>query len=126
VAQKIHIFDEEINELDSWRFRATLTKDDGSPLGSAALTALTLTVYDLETNGIINGLNQANILNAGRGTIDAAGNLTVALESADNPVVTSDNLRERHRARVIGSWNSGKGHTSKEFEFTIVNLSIVP
>jgi hypothetical protein len=119
-------FGTPINELNSWSFTADLTKDDGSALGPTALETLTLTLYDVVTNAIINAVDHVDIKNTGRGVLDAAGHLIVSLESADNPILTAANPKEKHKALLIGTWNGGKGYTSQEILFTVVNLNKVP
>ena len=115
-------FGTPINELNSWAFTADLTKDDGTPLGPAALDTLTLTLYDVATDLIINGVDHVDIKNTGRGALDAAGHLVVSFTSADNAIVSTENLKEKHKALIIGTWNGGDGYTSQEITFTVLNL----
>ena len=119
-------FGTPINELNSWSLTADLTKDDGMALGPTALETLTLTLYDVTTNAIINAVDHVDILNVGRGALDAAGHLIVSFESADNPIVTPANPKEKHKALIIGTWNEGKGYTSQEIIFTVANITRVP
>ena len=42
-----------------------------------------LCVADTLTSAVINAVEQVNILNTGRGTIDSLGNLAITLEAAD-------------------------------------------
>ena len=66
-----------------------ITKPDGAALTPAepGLT-LRLTLYALdEAQTIINGLDDTNILNAGRGTLSSLGELVIGLMDADNPIV---------------------------------------
>ena len=124
-------FPNAVNELNSWSFTATLTKDDGTALGPTALETLTLTLYDWKTRddpptfGIINELDHEDILNASRGTLDAAGHLVVSLESDDNPLIGTGPT-EVHKALIIGTWNSGNGYTSLEITFTVTNITKAP
>lgn len=119
-------FGTPINELNSWSFTADLTKDDGTALGPAALTTLTLTLYDVATNVIINAVDHVDIKNTGRGALDTLGHLVVSLTSADNPIVTAGSTKEKHKALIIGTWGSGAGYTSQEILFSILNLNKVP
>lgn len=118
-------FSVPVNELNSWSFTCDLTKDDGTVLGPTALDTLTLTLYDVATGTIINAVDHANIKNTGRGALDALGHLVVSLVSADNPIVGSG-TKEKHKALIIGTWNSGAGYTSQEVLFTVVNVNKVP
>jgi hypothetical protein len=97
-----------VNEFNSWSFTADLSKDDGSPLGPTALETLTLTLYDIATDGVLNTVDHVNIKNTGRGMLDAQGHLVVTLISQDNPIV-GPGPQEQHKALVIGTWNGGAG-----------------
>jgi hypothetical protein len=118
-------FGTPINELNSWSFTADLSKDDGTALGPSALTTLTLTLYDVTTNAIINAVDHVDIKNTGRATLDALGHLVVSLTSADNPIVGTG-AKEKHKALIIGTWNAGAGYLSQEIIFTVVNVNKVP
>ena len=116
-----------INELDSCEIACSqLTKEDGTILTPAALQTLTLTLTDVATNTVINTLDHADILNAGRGTLDSNGRLLISLEKLDSPIVTSATQIETHRALIEGTWNLGKGRTSQEVFFYVKNLIRVP
>ena len=124
---RVITINEPVNELDSCELDcAQLTKEDGTVLTPAALETLTLTLYDIESDDIVNGLEDADILNVGRGTLDTNGHLVVALESADNPILTATNDLERRKALIVGTWNTGKGRTSQEVIYSVRNIHRVP
>ena len=81
----------------------------GTAIPGANLTTCTLTVYSLDdpAKPIVNSIDGVNILNAGRGTIDGSGNLTLILDAADNPILDDTRLRERHMLKIDFSWNGG-------------------
>jgi hypothetical protein len=118
-------FSTPVPELDSWSFTCDLAKDDGTPLGPAALATLTLTLYDVKSDGIINGVSAVDIKNTGRGALDAQGHLVVSLGSLDNPVLDAAHATEVHVALVVGTW-AGGGHTTQEVTFTISNTHKLP
>ena len=64
-------------------FTFNLVDGNGNPISGAALQTLTLTIADTLTSAVINAVEQVNILNTGRGTIDSLGNLAITLEAAD-------------------------------------------
>ena len=116
-----------IPEQSSARYSATITKPDGAALTPAesGLT-LRLTLYALnEGHTIINGLEDANILNAGRGTLSSLGELVIGLMDADNQIVDPTLAQERHIMLIQAGWANG-GAANHEVLFTVANLSEVP
>jgi hypothetical protein len=118
----LHVLEKQVPELNSWELYANLSQEDGTPIGPANLTTLTMTLYDYMTSTVINGVEDVNILNTGRGQLDANGHLIVSFTSSDNPLVSTA-PRERHRARITSTWNLGNGRHDEEFEFTVYNLT---
>jgi hypothetical protein len=93
----------------------------GDPIDGTALTTLTLTLYDEDTDEIINSRDDSDIKNTGGGSVDASGNFSLLLAPADMPIQTSSKRREQHIALVEWSYPTGnKG--AQEFAFTVVNL----
>lgn len=120
-------FNALIAERSSWRYSTTVTKPDGAALTPAepGLT-LRLTLYVLDAgHTIINGLELANILNAGRGTLSSAGELVIGLMDADNPLVDATLALEPHVMLIQAEWANG-GAARHEVLFTVANLSQVP
>ena len=116
-----------IPELDSAQYVATMTKEDGTTLGSAELTTLTLTIYALNlTRSIVNSVNAVSILNTGRGVVSAGGVLTLTLNSLDNQVVDQTLPEEKHLLYIVGTWSAGTRRTSRLAEITIVNMPKAP
>jgi len=123
-------------EKTAWGFALTLYKPDWTtetlvPITAAELTALTLTLYDEATigavgAGIINAVNDENILNAGHGTLHAtSGRLNVGFHDADNPIVTASTDLEVHVALIEATFNAGLDSIRQEIVFSIKNLSKV-
>lgn len=76
---------------------------DGGGVGIAAsrFSALTLTIVDTLSGAVVNGVSQINILNTGRGTIDASGNLTISLLAGDMAMDEAPGAARIQRSLVI-------------------------
>ncbi|MGH7510891.1 MAG: hypothetical protein ACREMZ_15670 [Gemmatimonadales bacterium] len=97
----------------------------GQPVPGSELVSMTLKLYDVATNGDINGHSGTNILNTNGGAIDEAGNWEMALKPADNPVVTDANPTEAHIALI--EWSRGADDAGKHVVvLTVGNISKVP
>ena len=110
-------------------YRGTLVDPYGAGIPAADLSSLTLTIADVLTGDVINGVSQVNILNTGRGTIDSSGNLQVSLLAADTSMDEVPGSLQVERALVI-DWTyatSGPAATSgsgrHQVNFTLVALS---
>jgi hypothetical protein len=114
-----------INERTNHRYQVTLKDHAGQPVTLASLTALTLTLYDVVTGGVINSRENQNIKNANGGTFGAGdGLLTMDFVAADTPIVNPALLFERHRARFDAVWNGGEAHW--EEDIVVHNLGKLP
>lgn len=98
-----------------------LVDEQGQAIDGTALTTLTLTLYDEDTDDIINNRDGVNILNTGGGSVDANGNFSLELAIADMVIVTSSKRREQHIALVEWTYPTGKGG-AQEFAFQVINL----
>jgi hypothetical protein len=116
-----------IPEGSAFEYGASLRKQDDTPLVPAELTSLTLTLYALDaTKTIINEINDEDILNAGHGTLDESGRLTITLESDDLMLLSSTATSERRVMLIEGLYDGGNLALRKEVELTIVNMDRVP
>jgi hypothetical protein len=79
--------------------------DTGVAIPGADVDACTLTLYEKLTGAIVNGVSASNILNTGRGTWDANGNLEVQLGPSDNTIVGSADI-ETHVAKILYTYNT--------------------
>lgn len=107
---------------------ATLVDEVGAAIPAAALTALTLTLYnrDSATQEIINSVNGVDILNTGRGTVHASsGLMTITLQPDDNSVVDNTQDLEWHRALITGTYGVNNNVFRYELEFRVRNLAKV-
>ena len=106
-----------------------LTDERGVALGSAQLTACTLLMYLVDGSGlfIIGTLgNPVNILNVGRGVVDASGNIEITLTPADNDIVGAGGGRfEVHEMLVEWTYAAGVKKGKQRVRYQVENLSKV-
>lgn len=117
----------EIAERATARYTATLTDETGVGIAASSLNTLTLTLYDdTADKTIINSCNRANILNAGRGTLDSSGNLVITLEVLDNIIINATKDFENHVMLIEWTYGSGLKAGRKEAIIRVRNLNKVP
>lgn len=114
-----------VPEKTTARLTAVLKDEADAVVGSAALTTLTLTLYDERTGAILNLRNQQSVLNANGGAVDANGNLTMTLAVADNAIQNTDLKREMHVALFEYTWSAGAKAGRYEIAFPVDNLTKV-
>lgn len=73
----------------------------GTGIPAADFSVLTLTLADTLSGAIINSVNQVNILNTGRGTIDSSGNLQIQLTAADTAMDEVPGAAQVQRSMII-------------------------
>lgn len=120
---------EVIAERTSWCVRLTLQKPDGAggytPITLAELSTLTLTLYNLADLTIINGVNDTDVKNVGRGALHAtSGVLTLTFDDADSIIATASG--EYHVALIEATYNSGTRSLRQEVIFAVRDLAKVP
>jgi len=87
------------------QYQAKLVDQDNQPLGD--LESLTLSLVDTKTGTIVNAVNDLDILNVDRGTLDDKGNLRVILLPADTTL--DIDVKRSVRSLVLKwSYSSGK------------------
>lgn len=120
--------DHIVPERSTAAYRAKLTDEAGTALTAAALTTLTLTLYDLQggLNTIVNSVDGVDIKNTGRGSIAADGTLTVTLTPADTAVLDDAHHLERRRMLLEWTWDNGNKAGRKQVDFYVQNLQYVP
>lgn len=114
--------DQFIGADSTWFYSTTLTDKKGAPIPNTSLTSLTLTLINLEVDPhtIVNACQQVNILNTGRGLVNASGTLELTSAAGDTAILDSANPFEKRRARL--EWvKSGSGDVLwKEIDVMIV------
>jgi hypothetical protein len=99
-----------IQEGESFNILGSLVDLEGAAIIAAALQSFELTLYDDATNQIIDSVQDENILNVGKGTVDAQGNFVIRLQGAQTPIVDTtlaDKAVEVHIARLKWTWSDG-------------------
>lgn len=108
------------------QFTALIVDGLGDSILPQQLGSLTLTICDTLTGVIINGVERTNILNVGRGALDAFGNLTLTLQIADTSMdeVPGEALVQRS---LILDWTYNGGISAGRFQinFIVVSLAAV-
>jgi hypothetical protein len=117
-------FADPIAEGTTPRYEATLLDPGGTPIPAIDMTTLTLTLYDSVTHAVVNSVQDVNILNAGRGTFDALGNLAITLTTGDTAIL-DDTKRSEKRVMLI-EWVAGSITGRHEVVFKIKNMVLVP
>ncbi len=116
----------QVNRDTTATFTGTLTDASGTVVPSASLTALTLTLYDLNTRsvasgyGIINNRNLQNVLNANNVTVNAQGVVTFSMVVADNPCIGTQ-PQERHR--MVWRWSTSTEVGSATIDVDVINTN---
>lgn len=101
-----------IEEKCTGQYTAILVNNDGvTPLPGGTLSTLVLTLYAIKadgTDGVVNGRNAQNVLNANNVTVDGAGLLTWAIQIGDTTLIEAIPF-ERHIALFEWTWPQGAG-----------------
>lgn len=90
-----------------------------TPIGSSALNTMTITLTDSVSNSIVNNVNNVNILNTGRGTIDSNGFLTIAFLPGDMMLFNPNNLVEERQMLITYTFNGNTKAGAKIVFFTV-------
>lgn len=106
----------EVNQGESSRLTITLTDYDGTDVALSALSTLALTIYDKDTDTVLNDYENLNIKNANGATITDGGG-TVLLPAACNAMVSTTKARETHIALVkFTTSNNLAGSVAQPFD----------
>lgn len=92
------------------------------PIPGAALNAMTLTLADTLSETIINGVQQINILNTGRGMIDQKGTVTIMLGPDDTAMSETTALQVQRSAIVDWTYNGGASVGRQQINFMLNQL----
>lgn len=113
-----------VKEAATAIYAATITDQDGAPLGGLDLFALTLTLYDQKTQAIINDRDEQDVLNVNGVTIDSGGLLTWEITPADNAFVGTK-ADEIHVALFRYYWNGGDRAHWHEVWLKVQNQAVI-
>lgn len=117
---------QEVGEGGSALLTFNLVTELEVPVTLAQLGTLRLWLYNNADGAVINNKSNVDIKNLNGGTVHAtSGACTLALGPLDNVIVDPALRRERHVARIIGTYNGGAGVVVKEILFNCVNLTAV-
>lgn len=116
-------FLDPISEKSSGIYTATLTDGLGTAIPGSTIQALTLSLYDTASGGVINYRLSQNCLNTNNVTLDlATGVLVWSMQPLDNVLVGSGTDNELHAAEFYFTWGSGAFALSHKILFVVEAL----
>ena len=101
-------------------YRGVVQDADGNALGSGVISALTLSITDDQTGAVVNNVSATDILNTGRGALDASGNLTITLLAADTAILRAGDIKENRSLTIDFTYPGGVGR--HRVIFTVVAM----
>lgn len=105
-------------------YMATIVDGNGNAIPASSLTTLTLTIANTTTGVVINNCQQVNILNSGRGTVDANGLLTINLLVGDTSLSDSPGVAFVSRSLIIDwTYNGGTSTGRAQRDFIVRALA---
>lgn len=112
-------FNEQVSAEISWSFQ----DGEGDAVAAAALSSVTMTLYDLMSKQVINGRDEQDILGPDRtGTndvsISSVGAATWYVQPEDNAIIIAGSL-EQHIALIEWTWDPEDGHGVRQGKFEI-------
>lgn len=104
-------------------FNGQIVDQYGFGVPAADLVSLTLTIVDTLSGEVINGVQQVNILNTGRGAVDDQGNVVITLTAADTSL-SETNAVKLQRSLVIDWTGAGLVGTGRhQVNFILLALA---
>lgn len=101
-----------VNEGTTFLYTCTLKDESGVVVPLSGISALTLTLYDVATDTIINSRDAQDVLNTNDVTVHAtSGLLSWTAQAADNAIVTAARVAgslEKHIALFEWTWSTTK------------------
>lgn len=83
------------------QFDGQIVDGEGAGIPAANLDSLTLSIVDTLTGAVINSVSQVDVLNVGRGTVDAEGNFVITLEAADTEMIEVPSATRVQRSLIL-------------------------
>lgn len=100
-------------------YKCVIEDESGNAIAAANLSTLTLSIVDAASRQVVNGVSAVSILNTGRGTVDASGNLVLTLLPADTALLVSTDSAEDRSLLLAWTYSGGKVG-EHEAQFTLV------
>lgn len=114
-----------VTEGSPWRPSEAITLRDeaGVPIGSTVMTTMLLTLYNVATDAIVNGLDGTVDVKNTRGcTLSTQGVFVLNLGSADTELLDPTKDYEVRRALVQLTWAAGVKSDALEITFVVRNV----
>lgn len=109
-----------------------LVDENEAPIDEGFLTSLTVTLYDVDSEQILNGRLHQDVLNVNGGLLDTdpgppvVTTITLALLPDDTAIV-NEARRVEYRVLIFEwTWDLGRRHGKHAVQFGIENLLFVP
>lgn len=116
----------EAKEQNSARYTAVIKDEAGAAVSVDSLVTLTLTLYDQDTETILNDREDQDVLNANGVTVDINGALVWLLEPEDNEIVNDGKRYEDHVALFEFTYGAGGAKAGTwEVLLTVRNSQVV-
>lgn len=114
----------QVHEKENATFTATLEDSTGTPIPLAQLVTLTLTLYDVDTESIVNSRDAQNVLNTNNVTVHStSGLVTWEMQTADNVLTTTTKATELHIALFQWTWGTSPVRAGRhEVGIRVTNL----
>lgn len=90
---------EAITEGSTALYSCTLTDTAGTAISSGAVSAITATLRDVQTDAVINSRDAQSVLNANGGTLASGGAFSLVLSATDN-IQAAGNTRALQARRL--------------------------
>ncbi len=106
-------------------YTGQLIDSSNAPIAGSSLTSMTLTLAFTMTGDVINGVDRADILNSGRGTVDESGNVRVVLGPNDTSQENTAPTGTVDQRSMVMDWayNAGTSVGRHQANFTTVALA---
>ena len=118
----ITILTDDIMEKTTVKITATVEDENGNGIAAAGLDTLTLTLYSLEDDTIINSRDAQDVLNANGVTLGGGGNLVWTVTPADTIIADTTLKAERHRAVFEWTYASAAKNGKHVIDMRVINL----
>jgi hypothetical protein len=112
----------------SCKISGLLTTDAAVALPAASIESFEFTLFDKDTEEVINDREDVSILNENGGSIDSEGSFALELDADDNEIIHAGSTDEVHILSLVWEYHDGellKTGRHQE-ELTVTNLRKVP